>query len=166
MFPPWLIVFVYQFPKPVFKLAEQLRPEAREAMRSLGLKPPCANPFMNTVAQLVEMLHCLEDSIATIDQLLGIGLRNEDVPDVAPRAGRGIGVVEAPRGLLIHDYTYDKRGRCIKANCVIPTGQNLANLDADMQAYLSQIKDSPEADIRKALEMLVRAGNRVIYQQR
>ena len=135
----------------------QLRPEARRAMAALGLEPPCANPFMNNVAQIVEMLHCLEDGVATIDHLLDAGLRNEDVPDVAPRAGRGVGTVEAPRGLLIHEYTYDEQGHCTKANCVIPTGQNLANLDADMQAYLAQIKDSPEEDIRKGLEMLVRA---------
>jgi len=135
----------------------QLRPEAREAMAALGLKPPCANPFMNTVAQLVEMVHCLEDSIATIDNLLDRGLRAEEEPPITPRAGRGVGAVEAPRGLLIHDYTYDEKGRCVKANCVIPTGQNLANLDADMQACLETIKDRPEEDIRKRLEMLVRA---------
>ena len=76
---------------------------------------------------------------------------------VRPRAGRGVGAVEAPRGLLVHDYTYDGRGRCTKANCVIPTGQNLANLDADMQAYLGQIADRSEDEIRLGLEMLVRA---------
>ena len=135
----------------------QLRPEARQAMAALELKPPCRNPFMNTVAQLIEMVHCLADSIATIDEILGLGLRAEDVGELSARAGRGVGVVEAPRGLLIHDYTYDEQGRCTGANCVIPTGQNLANLDADMRAYLAEIVDRPEQEIRKGLEMLVRA---------
>jgi len=136
---------------------QQLRSEARQALAALGLTPPCCNPFINTSAQLVEMVHCLADSIATIDEILGLGLRAEDVSELPARAGRGVGVVEAPRGLLIHDYTYDEQGRCVGANCVIPTGQNLANLDADMRAHLAEIADRPEQEIRKALEMLVRA---------
>ena len=135
----------------------QLRPEAQQAMAALELRPPCRNPFMNTVAQVVEMVHCLADSIALIDEILAAGLRAEDVGDLPARAGRGVGVVEAPRGLLIHDYTYDERGRCVRANCVIPTGQNLANLDADLRGYLAGIMDRPEPEIRKGLEMLVRA---------
>ncbi len=136
---------------------EQLRPAAQEAMRALGLTPPCYNPFMNTVAQVVELAHCIEDSIGLIEEILGRGLSEESAVEVKPRAGRGAGAVEAPRGLLIHDYTYDERGRCTKANCVIPTGQNLANLDADMQAYLGQIADRSEDEVRLGLEMLVRA---------
>ena len=54
-------------------------------------------------------------------------------------------------------HEYHAGGRCTKANCVIPTGQNLSNLDADMQAYLGQIADRSEAEIRLGLEMLVRA---------
>jgi sulfhydrogenase subunit alpha len=135
----------------------QLRPEAQEAMGALGLKPPCSNPFMNTVAQVVELAHCMEDSIGLIDEILARGLSEDGAVEVRPRAGRGAGAVEAPRGLLVHDYTYDERGRCTKANCVIPTGQNLSNLDADMQAYLAQIADRPEEEIRLGLEMLVRS---------
>jgi coenzyme F420-reducing hydrogenase alpha subunit len=136
---------------------EQLRPGAQEAMRALGLTPPCYNPFMNTVAQVVELAHCLEDSIGLIEEMLKRGLSEDSAVEVRPRAGRGVGAVEAPRGLLIHDYTYDERGRCAKANCVIPTGQNFANLDADMQAYLGQIADRSEDEVRLGLEMLVRA---------
>jgi len=136
---------------------QQLRPEAKEAMTALGIEPPCTNPFMNTVAQVVELAHCLEDSIALIDEILDRGLVDEHEPAVTPRAGRGIGTVEAPRGLLVHDYVYDERGKCTEANCLIPTAQNLGNLDADMRAYISQLDDPQENDIRRGLEMLVRA---------
>ena len=37
----------------------------------LGFAPVCTNTFMNTVAQLVETVHCVEDSIVLIDTLLG-----------------------------------------------------------------------------------------------
>jgi len=43
------------------------------------------------------------------------------------------------------------------ANCIIPTGQNLANIEADMRALAPQILDRPKNEITLALEMLVRA---------
>jgi coenzyme F420-reducing hydrogenase alpha subunit len=135
---------------------QQLRPEAKKAMQALGLKPPVHNPYLNTVAQVVELVHCVEDSIAASDEILKVGLNEEDV-DVQPRPGRGVGLAEAPRGLLIHDYTYDERGRCTKANCIIPTAQNYANLDADMRAWLPQLASQPKEEITLKLEMLVRS---------
>jgi len=80
------------------------------------------------------------------------------VPNVTPKAGRGIGLVEVPRGLLVHDYTYDEDGVCQKANCIIPTGMNMGNIDRDMQAYVpSVISDRTQDQIGHDLEMLVRA---------
>lgn len=136
---------------------EQLRPDARQAMEALGLRVPCHNPFMITVAQVVELVHCTEDSIALIDALLARGIEEQWEPEITSCAGRGVGVVEAPRGLLIHDYSYDEQGKCAAANCIIPTNQNLANINADLQEYLPQILDRPEEEIRLRLEMLVRA---------
>ena len=75
------------------------------------------------------------------------------------RAGRGVGITEVPRGLLVHEYEYDEKGICVGANLVIPTGQNLANLEADFRAYIPQMvregKSQPE--VAHGLEMLVRA---------
>jgi sulfhydrogenase subunit alpha len=79
------------------------------------------------------------------------------MPRIEPAAGRGIGAVEAPRGLLIHDYAYDAAGRCTKANCVIPTNQNFANLDLDMQALLRELAGASKDEVQRHLEMLVRA---------
>lgn len=135
----------------------QLRPEAQQAREALGLRVPCHNPFLMTAAQLVELVHCAEDSIALIGELLARGIAPQQEPEITPRAGRGVGVVEAPRGLLIHDYSYDEQGRCTAANCIIPTNQNVANLNADLQAYLPQILHLPEQEVKLKLEMLVRA---------
>ncbi len=43
------------------------------------------------------------------------------------------------------------------ANCIIPTGQNLANIEADMRALVPQILDQPEREDPLMMEMLVRA---------
>jgi coenzyme F420-reducing hydrogenase alpha subunit len=135
----------------------QLHAPAQEAMRALGLVPPCHNPFQNNAAQVVELVHCLEDALMLIDTLASRGIELEEDHHVEPRAGRGVGLVEAPRGLLIHDYTYDERGKCEHANCIIPTAQNYANLDEEMAEYLAQIASEPEDAVRRGLEMLVRA---------
>jgi coenzyme F420-reducing hydrogenase alpha subunit len=134
----------------------QLSPRAQKAAGELGLKAPCFNPFMNTVAQVVEIFHAVEESIRLIDELLDKGLKEED-RRILLKAGRGVGAVDVPRGILFHEYTYDKNGICVEANCIIPTNQNHANIQKDMEALLLQILDRPQEEIRLSLEMLVRA---------
>lgn len=97
-----------------------------------------------------------EDSVALIDKLLALGIKDDEAR-VTPRAGGGVGAVEVPRGILIHDYTYDANGFCAKANCIIPTNQNHANIQKDMEALVPQIIDKPQKEVELALEMLVRA---------
>ena len=133
-----------------------LHPKAKAAAEALGLKPICTNPYMNTVAQVVEVAHCIEDGIQLIDTLLERGIQDE-VPDVKVRAGRGAGACEVPRGVLFHEYTVADDGRIAGANCIIPTGQNLANIEADMRALVPRILDKTQDQIRLMLEMLVRA---------
>ena len=137
----------------------QLNERAKSAARALGLSAPCYNPYYNTLAQTVEIVHCYEEALKYIDQLMGMSLTEATLsPSVKPRAGRGVGLVEVPRGLLVHDYTYDERGICAQANCVIPTGMNLANIDRDMQKYVPSVIDKRTQDqIAHDLEMLVRA---------
>jgi len=136
----------------------QLRPLSLEAAHELGITLPCHNPFANTFAQIVECAHCLEDSIHIIDVLLQRGIRvEEEQAAVAPRTGSGVGAVEAPRGTLFHEYEYGADGKCLEANLVIPTAQNLANLEADMRKYVPAIIEQSTESITHQLEMLVRA---------
>jgi len=67
------------------------------------------------------------------------------------------GAVEAPRGILFHDYTYDDNGLLTEANCIIPTNQNHNNIQKDMEALVPKILHQPKDKIRPTLEMLVRA---------
>jgi len=136
--------------------ADQLSPGAKKAAAELGLKAPCHNPYMITVAQVVEAVHAVEECIRLIDELLDKGLKEED-RRILVKAGKGAGSVDVPRGILFHDYTYDKNGTCQEANCIIPTNQNHANIQKDMEALLPQILDRPQEEIRLAFEMLVRA---------
>jgi sulfhydrogenase subunit alpha len=134
----------------------QLLPEAQKAAEELGLKAVCHNPYMINIAQVVESVHAVEDSLRLIDQLIARGLK-EEKPEVRVKAGRGIGAVEAPRGILFHDYTYDDKGMLTEANCVIPTNQNHNNIQKDMEILVPSIIDKTQEEITLMLEMLVRA---------
>ena len=134
----------------------QLNPLAKKAASELGLKPICYNPFMNNIAQVVEVIHEAEEGLDLIDRLLRTGIQDEDII-IPVKAGRGVGAVEAPRGLLIHDYTYDDKGNIVKANCVIPTNQNHANIQHDLEALVPHYLDKGENELRLLCEMLVRA---------
>ena len=135
---------------------DRLSLKAKEVAKAFDLQPINHNPFMNNIAQLVEVFHCIEESIRLIDDLLKDGIK-EEKPSVSIKAGRGVGAVEVPRGILFHEYEYNKNGECVWANCIIPTNQNHANIQKDMEALVLQIKDGEQKEIVLMLEMLVRA---------
>ncbi len=137
---------------------KMLSDRAKEYAAELGLNPPCYNTFMINIAQFVEIVHCVDDGIRLIDELLNSGLDQDSLKvNVKPKAGRGVGIVEAPRGTLIHDYTYDKKGKVLKANLIIPTNMNYANIEKDLEAFVPVIIDKTEDEIRFDCEMLIRA---------
>jgi coenzyme F420-reducing hydrogenase alpha subunit len=111
---------------------------------------------MNTAAQVIEIVHCVEGMIQIIGRLLE-GTVGHEIP-VAPtrESGEGVGACEVPRGTLYHHYTM-RNGLVTDANCVIPTSQNLANIELDMRELISRMLDRPQEEITHALEMLVRA---------
>jgi coenzyme F420-reducing hydrogenase alpha subunit len=135
---------------------DKLLPKAKNAAAELGLAAPNFNPFMITVAQLVEVVHAVEHSIQIIDRLFERGLK-EEPNKVNPKRGRGISAVEAPRGILFHDYSYGESGILKEANCIIPTNQNHNSIQKDFEALVPLILAKPEDEIRLTMEMLVRA---------
>ncbi len=138
---------------------EQLNLRGRSAAEAIGLEAPCYNPFANNFAQTVEIAHCFDEMSRLLDELIEMDLSEATLnPNVVPKAGRGKGLTEVPRGLLVHDYTYNDDGICIDANIVIPTGMNLGNIDLDMQNYVPGVIDKRSQDeIQHDLEMLVRS---------
>lgn len=136
---------------------KQLHPWAQAAAEELGMKPLVTNPFLNSAAQAIEMVHCIEDSIRLVDELVDRGLAEEEPYRFSGRGGEGVGSCDVPRGILFHNYVIDDQGLIQGANCIIPTNQNHANIQADMEALVPQILDRPQDEIRLTLEMLVRA---------
>ncbi|MCX7867997.1 MAG: nickel-dependent hydrogenase large subunit, partial [Limisphaera sp.] len=73
-------------------------------------------------ARLIEILACVERIEQMIDDpdLLSSDLR----ANAGINSLRGVGVSEAPRGTLFHDYTVDRHGILQRVNLIIATGQN------------------------------------------
>lgn len=135
---------------------QALSPMACQVAAAMGLDAAVVNPYFSLVARLVEVVHCVEEAIHLIDRLLSAGLRNEGT---APPAGdgRGAAAIEAPRGILFHSYAYDKKGCIESADCVIPTAQNLGNIEADLASLIPTLMDLSQEEITCRLEQLVRA---------
>jgi len=135
-----------------------LHPQARELSIGFGLKPVNHNPYMNNIAQLVECVHVAMESIGMIDELLDSAWKEPRQP-VVPRSGIGVGAVEVPRGILYHCYEFDKNGRIAKSDCVIPTSQNHANIQHDLEALATEYasKGKKDRDIELLAQMLVRS---------
>ncbi len=137
---------------------QKLSSLARRYAEELGLKAPCHNDYMNNIAQFIEIVHGIDDSIRLIGKILEDGLSEDRaMAKIKIKGGRGVGIVEAPRGMLIHDYTYGDDGRIRKANLIIPTNQNYANIEEDLKLLVQSIIDKSEDDIRLACEMMIRA---------
>lgn len=136
--------------------ADHLMPMAVETAKMFGLEKGACNPYLNSVAQVVETVQVVERSLEIVDELLSAGITFER-PRVEPKEGEGAGAVEAPRGILFHRYAFDKKGLCTKANISIPTNQNHANIQKDFEAFVPTVIDRPQDEIRLLMEMLVRS---------
>lgn len=136
---------------------QQLSPMAVRVCSALQLNPAGLNPFENLKARLVEVIHYTEQALHTIDELLLCGMNKILAPEKPVTSGYATAAIEAPRGLLFHSYQFDQQGLLETADCVIPTAQNLAAIEDDLQLLLPELLDQPEESLKQRLEMLIRA---------
>ena len=135
-----------------------LHPKAKEVANELGLKPQAHNPYYHNLAQFVECFHVAYESQEIISTLI-----DSDMSDYATpyelKKGAGVGAVEAPRGIIYHYLQIDETGKIEQADCVIPTGQNHANIHNDLQKLVPELaaQGVEEEEMSKRAQMLVRA---------
>ncbi|MBX3751307.1 MAG: Ni/Fe hydrogenase subunit alpha [Opitutaceae bacterium] len=96
-----------------------------EFFRVLGGKP-VHHTLANHWARVIEMLYAAERMLELVHDPMIMSPDVRRVPTAVPRAG--IGVVEAPRGTLFHDYATDERGIITAANLIVATGNNAARI--------------------------------------
>ncbi|MGD0016281.1 MAG: Ni/Fe hydrogenase subunit alpha [Verrucomicrobiia bacterium] len=107
-------------------------PKANEELKIWRAKRRVqSSTFYYHWARLIEVLYGLERA----EQLLkDPAITSTDLlVSNAPTQPEGIGIIEAPRGTLIHHYWVDQNGRVEKANLIVATGHN--NLAMNRAVY-------------------------------
>ena len=108
-------------------------------------------------ARLIELLYNAEHMVELLNDP-EITSTETRVP-VEPRAAKGIGCVEAPRGTLIHEYETDEEGLITNANLIVGTTHNNGPINMSVnQAARMLIKDGNyDEGILNTVEMAIRA---------
>lgn len=108
-------------------------------------------------ARLIELLYNAENAIRLLEdpEITSTNTWTQ----VVPRAARGVGCVEAPRGTLIHDYETDADGMVTNVNLIVGTTHNNAPINMSVtQAAKSLIRDGKyDQGVLNRVEMAIRA---------
>ncbi len=129
--------------------------EFEEFRRNFGR--PAQLTLLYHWARLIELLYHAEHVVELLDDP-EITSRETRVP-ATPRAARGVGCVEAPRGTLIHDYETDAEGMITGVNLIVGTTHNNAPINMSVkQAATSLIKGGVyDQGLLNTVEMAIRA---------
>ncbi|MBI4146992.1 nickel-dependent hydrogenase large subunit [Candidatus Woesearchaeota archaeon] len=131
-----------------------LHPSTRkDAKKALELFPS-KNVFYNNLAQVIEMLHAID---ASVELLKNTKFKPEQPIKVLPKAGKGVGVVEAPRGTLYYLVEVGKDGKVTHGDIVVPTGQNQINIEQDIKVLVEKHLGWPKEKLQAEIEKLIRA---------
>lgn len=94
-----------------------------EFRRTIGASPSALD---YVEARVVEMIHCTE----RICEIITSEMKGGPIAvKTSVGEGRYVGAVEAPRGILIHDYVTDDAGKIIQANLIVATQNNYDAID-------------------------------------
>lgn len=130
---------------------KQLHREARPLLNKARID--WLNPFHNNLAQAIETVHVIHEAIEMLD-----GLEPVKEPLVQAKSfGRGVGAIEAPRGILIHDYTLNDKGIIKDANIITPTAHNLLDIQENIRSFVPTILHLEKEQIVLGIEKLIRA---------
>jgi sulfhydrogenase subunit alpha len=109
------------------------------------------------VAQFIELVDSVVDSIETVERILENYDPAEPTPEIRPKKGWGAAGIEAPRGTLYHAYGFDADGNCTDVDIITPTCQNQAAMEKDIRAMVEANPDFSDEEIHFHAEIIVRA---------
>jgi sulfhydrogenase subunit alpha len=136
---------------------DKLHPNTKKSITETFKLFPSKNIFHNNLAQAIEILHSIDESI---DILSNNVFMAEPIVKAPMRKAVGIGVIEAPRGTLYHKVVIDKDGIVTDGEVIVPTGQNQINIERDVGLLVEEmIKKIPndKEKINSEIEKLIRA---------
>jgi sulfhydrogenase subunit alpha len=136
---------------------DKLHSKTKESLGSLLDMFPSTDIFHNNLAQAVEILHSIDESI---DILSNNVFSSEAIIKKPAREAVGVGVIEAPRGTLYHKVSIAANGMAVEGEVVVPTGQNQINIERDVARLVENLikgADMTKEKIEFEIEKLIRA---------
>jgi sulfhydrogenase subunit alpha len=138
-------------------LGERMKGKAEKLFKKYWNERWLNNPVFNNLAQAIELVWALQRIPGVVDSILKI----EEAPELVKPTqidGEGVGAVEAPRGKLYHHYQV-KDGLVAKTKFVIPTAQNLEDIDKYLHNAVEAMlaRDADNDSIRLQAEIIVRS---------
>lgn len=129
--------------------------ELQEFRKAFGR--PAQHTLLYHYARLIELLYASERAV---EMLSDPAITGKDLRAPAkPRAATGVGVIEAPRGTLIHDYDTDDKGMITRANIIVATAHNNKAINVGLKNTAQKIINTltPAEGILNRMEMVIRA---------
>ncbi len=96
--------------------------EELKVFKAINNGAPVENTLYYHYARMIETLFAAERVRVLLEDpdILSTDILNTHQEPV----GHGVGIIEAPRGTLIHDYTANEYGQLTKVNLIVSTGHN------------------------------------------
>ena len=121
-------------------------------------KAACGNPSRFVVAghwaRLVELLHCAEKAVAMLADPAILAPEVRTAPGALKR--HAVAHVEAPRGVLIHDYTVDENALITSANFVVATQHNIASINTTIKDAATSLLGKSDNELLDGVEFAIR----------
>jgi F420-non-reducing hydrogenase large subunit len=129
--------------------------ELEEFKRKFG--SPAYATLLFDYARLIDLMYACERAKELLEDesLTRVNTRVK----VKPKGGRGIGVVEAPRGTLAHEYDLTRNGQLKNMKLIIPTQVNNAAINLNVKDAATEFIHHGEIKpgLLNRIEMVIRA---------
>lgn len=132
---------------------DQLSPRAKKLAKKAKLDGHCDNPFQSIVVRMIETVYAFEEALRLAKVYHPLKVASLDI---APRAGQGFGITEAPRGICYHGYELDKKGLIKHARIMPPTSQNQKQIERDLWGVVEKNLDLSDEELKWRCEQTIR----------
>ncbi len=136
---------------------EEAAKELAEYKKRFG--SPTHATLLFDYARLIDLLYACERAKELLNDKSLTATGTNTRAKISPREGTGIGIVEAPRGTLAHEYALTSDGHLKSMKLVIPTQINNAAINLNVREAATQFIH--QGDVKEGLlnkvEMVIRA---------
>ncbi len=133
--------------------ADLLPADVIDLAADVGVGATVTNPFRSIVVRSLETFFALDEALRLIEDYRPPAPAAETI---APRAGVGAAITEAPRGILYHLYRTEADGTITEARIIPPTSQNLPTIEADLRRFVIGHLDLDRDELELRCEQTIR----------